>query len=347
MNTKRNMDNKPLFALFLLISVPTCVMHGTKDKDFIGKVTKDYDLFIKLYGYARYSVGERIEAYDIYTNIWPITIFDPINQVHNINCPYHQAERLCYVQNNWAHARILYDVNKIILLVSTRYYCKKGHEVLSTNEEIVNVVKRKYIHFPLILSHKCGFTIDFLSFIRELVYVGIPFTRIHNLIKERYLSNMILKGKLNLLPNCDFGENDGILRMPRDIKNLLSKTCKNIPSYDSIERLFLADFEMYEKSLCHEMSSIPASYIKCDHTFKVASNIGVKSELSQKWEKQFDALFIVLNEYDQVIAWQLTNSLLFSNVESLLTSVKDKSLQKGKEVQFAVIDNCCLMRNKF
>ena len=44
------------------------------------------------------------------------------------------------------------------------------------------------------------------------------------------------------------------------------------------------------------------SNLTADHTFKVATNIGIVRD--GKWLKMFDSLFIVLNEKGVVLSWQ-------------------------------------------
>lgn len=92
------------------------------------------------------------------------------------------------------------------------------------------------------------------------------------------------------------------------------------------------------------MRKITASWLPCDHTFKVASNIGVLRK--GKWMKQYDSLFAVMNEVGQVVTWQSVYGQSYSTIETLLTSLKARLDKKGCLPQGICIDNCCHWRNK-
>ena len=55
-------------------------------------------------------------------------------------------------------------------------------------------------------------------------------------------------------------------------------------------------------------------WISCDHTFKVASNIGYLRE-DNKWVRQYSAVFFVLNNEGKVISWQFTNATSFADIQ--------------------------------
>lgn len=60
-----------------------------------------------------------------------------------------------------------------------------------------------------------------------------------------------------------------------------------------------------------EMDRVTAATLTCDHTFKISNNIGLVREEDNKFIKQFDQLFIALNENGEVLAWKLTKSTAF------------------------------------
>lgn len=71
-------------------------------------------------------------------------------------------------------------------------------------------------------------------------------------------------------------------------------------------------------------------------------NIGVRRNVDGAWVKQFNSLFVVLNEKHEVATWKLSKREQFDVVRELLENLRDwQSL--NKEVQFFIIDNCCNM----
>lgn len=81
--------------------------------------------------------------------------------------------------------------------------------------------------------------------------------------------------------------------------------------------------------------------ISCDHTFKISKYIGARRESNNKFVKQFENLFIVLNERHEVIGWRLTRTRSFEEIRSLLAELKEKLSTELKRV---VVDDCCKVR---
>ena len=77
-----------------------------------------------------------------------------------------------------------------------------------------------------------------------------------------------------------------------------------------------------------------------DHTFKAAANIGFMKD--GRWVKQYDSLFIVLNEKGMVKDYQLTYGTAFHKTERIL----QKIVSGGAEIELIFVDNCCHVRAK-
>lgn len=92
--------------------------------------------------------------------------------------------------------------------------------------------------------------------------------------------------------------------------------------------------------------TISASWISCDHTFKVAGNTGLLRQSDKKWEKQYDSMFCILNVDGTVLAWQLTKGTAFDNVKDLLKNLKGRFDQQKNNVKLCITDNCCTWRGK-
>ena len=119
-----------------------------------------------------------------------------------------------------------------------------------------------------------------------------------------------------------------------------------IPSNDAISQCFLKDFIEKECYYVSEMTQLTSDvWISCDHTFKVASNIGYLRE-DNKWVQQYNAVFLVLNNEGKVISWQFTNGTSFCYIQTLLKNLKQRFERLGTTIQKITIDNCCQWRNK-
>ena len=63
--------------------------------------------------------------------------------------------------------------------------------------------------------------------------------------------------------------------------------------------------------------------IRIDHTFKVVLNIGFLRP-DGKWITQYGSVFLVLNDEEQVVAWQLIKYTSFDEVTLLSSNLKKR-----------------------
>lgn len=92
------------------------------------------------------------------------------------------------------------------------------------------------------------------------------------------------------------------------------------------------------------MASHCGHWLSEDHTFKVSANIVYWSNL--KWIKLYNAVFIVMNEENKVLAWQLTRGTSIDTVQSILTGLYQRHQNAQQEIEGIIIDNCCTVKNK-
>lgn len=78
----------------------------------------------------------------------------------------------------------------------------------------------------------------------------------------------------------------------------------------------------------------------------IIGNIGLSREFDQRWITQFNSLFCVTNEMGQVMTWKLTNGVAFSNIEDVLTGLKNRIMNQGKQDTEFYVDICCTWRQK-
>lgn len=116
-----------------------------------------------------------------------------------------------------------------------------------------------------------------------------------------------------------------------------------IPSDTYLRDIFLDHFYSEVIAYRESFNSLSGTVLSCDHTFKVSVNIGFMNPVTKTWTKQYDSLFIILNEFGQVLGHQLVKSTSFSNIESLLEDVKDAI---SDNVSIVMLDNCCTWKKK-
>lgn len=75
-------------------------------------------------------------------------------------------------------------------------------------------------------------------------------------------------------------------------------------SNDMISLIFTVNYDDFKNVYQLEFDSVECQYLSIDHTFKYAANTGLLS--NGKWIKQYDCLFIVMNEKGFVKGFQFT-----------------------------------------
>ena len=95
------------------------------------------------------------------------------------------------------------------------------------------------------------------------------------------------------------------------------------------------------------MNSLSLSSLSCDHTLKISRNVGLVRETDNSFVTQFHQLFIVLNEFGEVVAWRLTKSTAFNEIEDLLVELEKRNSLAGNTIELVCVDNCCHVRSKY
>ena len=95
------------------------------------------------------------------------------------------------------------------------------------------------------------------------------------------------------------------------------------------------------------MSSLTVSLLSCDHTFKISRDVGLLTETDNPFVTQLNQLFITLNEVGKVVAWRLTKSTAFSEIEDLLVELEKRTSLRGNKIELVCFDDCCHVRSKY
>ena len=92
-----------------------------------------------------------------------------------------------------------------------------------------------------------------------------------------------------------------------------------------------------------EKTTCSSKIITCDHTFKVSKYICASRGSDNKYMKQFENRFIVLNEDHKVGGWRLTKSPAFKNIRDLLQEIK---YSLDNPLKTVIVDDCCKVKRE-
>ena len=229
--------------------------------------------------------------------------------------------------------RLIYDLNGNIILVQAFYECseklpereKTGHHYLSASNEILDLLPSRISRtFPIVMQQRSGFTLRLYDYVICGIYQGQNFMEL-----SEGIASMNYR---QLMRNNPDSEN---------IKDEFDRSvfC-SFPSNDKLMDFFLQQFQKTKKLYESDMSSHTGTVLSCDHTFRTSKHIGVTRE-DGKFVKQFQNVFLGLNEHGEVLTWRYTRSTVSSEIEDLLKELKDRLDKVDISLKMILVDDCC------
>lgn len=337
---------------------------------FCGELQHDKQLheaigkFLLQQASSRSDTNENVLALTRTVDIYPtpspyllpnVIIWDPFVQFPNIftndvKCPRCKDSVNFLKPVGWKDGRLrrhtprtIFGKTGVVLVVSREYLCCKGHEVSAHHPEILEMFPLQSM-IPFILSHKSGMTRELLEEIIAMIRNKLSFVQVHDIMTDR-LQMRHLHAERRFLEDIEIYS----VRHPVVYETWFpsfdgSRVC---PSRNTITNFFLYHFDTQEKILVQRMNSLSTDngWLSCDHTFKVATNIGYVRQEDKKWVKQFENLFCVLNEKGQVLTWQLSESQSFRSIEHLMKNLFNRLKSQEKNINEFYVDNCCQWRH--
>ena len=97
--------------------------------------------------------------------------------------------------------------------------------------------------------------------------------------------------------------------------------------------VFLSYFSDVENLFNNEVAETPCTFLTCHHMLKLTKHIGIVQNSDIKFVNQFSNPLIGLNEHKQAVCWCLTRSTAFSDVQDLLSDLRQTWLMKDIKVQ--------------
>ena len=250
-------------------------------------------------------------------------------------------------RKDYSEARLIYDIQGNVILVQRIYRCtegKYGHKMRSTSLDVLCSLPSDIQAFcPIALFQRSGCTKRLLQYIETQIFQGENFLKISEGLAHLNFQEFCRMRNIYMTTAKEINENSTSARVDDFYKNVLF----SFPSNDQIMNLYLNLFNknkhLYEK----DMENLKAAALSCDHTFKISRNIGLVRESDNKFITQFKQLFIVMNEKGEVVAWRLTTSTGFSEIQDLLYRLKLRLDKGDSKIEVICVDDCCRVRNKY
>ena len=246
-----------------------------------------------------------------------------------MKCPIRKKPLRPFVWTNsvsgkmdYNEARLVYDIQGNVILVQRIYRCAEGtygHKIRSTSLDVLNSLPSYIQAFcPIELFQRSGCTKRLLQYIETQIFQGENFLKISEGLAHLNFQEFCRMTNIYMAMEKETNKNYDSAGVDDFYENVLF----SFPSNDQIMNLFLNLFNrnkhLYEKN----MENLKATALSCDHTFKISRNIGLVRKSDNKFITQFKQLFIAMNEKGEVVAWRLTTSTGFSEIEDLLNRLK-------------------------
>lgn len=242
--------------------------------------------------------------------------------------------------------RLAYDLRGNILLIQRFYICKNGttcHKFLSASMEVLKTIPKLYglACFPIMMFHRSACTKQLVDFIETQVIQGVNFLQICNGIAA-----------LNFKEYCErmechsLSENSCGLKNQSQYDSFYCNDFFSFPSNDKIMNIFLADFNTKHPMYIQKMNELArdSKFLMCDHTFRISKYIGASRACDKKFIKQFENLYIMMNENRHIVGWRLTKTTAFEEIKDLLEDFKSKLKE---DLDVVIVDDCCKVRNSY
>ena len=353
-------SNLGLVAILLLISALTStllaitLLHADHTQNYVDAIIQQFEEDSQRFSHCPFIYpplpppGSPKEAY-----FRPkLMIWSPQEQFGiAIKCPEHGNELRPYQWTNDVSGkggetpRLISDVMGNVILVQRIYICANGrqrHKLRATTPDIHNVLP-SYIkeYFPAVIFQRCSVSKMVIHFIDTEIVKGVNFLKISEGLASLNYREYLQRRRIYS------SARDNAAVDVSDSSEFNSNILYSFPSNDQLMKIFLYNFEKNRGIFVNEMNSLSLSSLSCDHTFKISRNVGLVRETDNSFVTQFHQLFIALNEVGEVVAWRLTKSTAFSEIEDLLMELEKRTSTTGNTVELVCVDDCCHVRGKY
>jgi len=277
-------------------------------------------------------------------------------------CPWCKTT-VCVESNGWmTQPRTGYSAKRKCAIIGKKYSCKRRRDadqhpfnfrgidnaVIANSHDYVKMIWRRYgYHF----THKAGVKIEMIEDLRSLINQGISFSGYHLChledIKRYHLQSSAMYrsyvDSLNdTLVSCgslSFTRKDVEERM-QDFHAFDSNIYNQpVPSLAYLILHCVREMERDNEFKMKRMQMIDGKHLSGDHSFKLA-----KCVVSNR-TKTFTAMYCIMNEFGQVVAWWLTAGTGMMELEPMIKKLFQRYGVLGyNEPESFTTDSCCKER---
>lgn len=242
--------------------------------------------------------------------------------------------------------RLVYDLHGNVLLIQRLYICANGglkHKYFSGSLSILEKIPKLYGLgcFHIVMFHKSSCTKQLVDLLETHILQGINFLAICEGVAGLNFKEFSERMTCFSLTQ----DSNTHINAHQDYDKFYDDSLFSFSGDKKLLEIFLANFVHKQPHCDAKMETIArtSKMITCDHTFKVSKYI-CASRGSDKCIKQFENLFIVLNEDHKVVGWRLTKSTSFEEIRDLLQSINDCL---DNPLQTVIVDDCCKVRYQY
>ena len=328
--------------------------NGQFPEKYVGLVSPSKDAFSFFYK-KRILEMENFCLPDLYV-VYPEAMFRNMYSNCAPPCKWCKSSE-CVVRDGWMQLpRRGHSRTRNVAILGRRYYCsvrkKAGlpynfrgidKEVIDSSPDYVQMIWRMH---GFDLSHKSAIYLPLLREMRSAVVQGLSVNGFRNVLIQQ-LREYHLMVSIQWRSYVDHIRKNPPIMQPGTIEAMM----KDFVEFDSDEydqtipslswliqrmTLLMESDETYKK---RRMQMVDGKHLSGDHSFKLTKCV------TSGGSKPFTAIYCLMNEFGQVVAWWFTSGTSMTELESAIAKIKHRYKLYGYDgPHTATTDRCCQER---
>lgn len=262
---------------------------------------------------------------------WPEALYPSLYPHARPKCPFHDSTS-CVVHDGWMrHPRHGYkEDGRVCAIIGRCYKCKIREESETQPKSFRSIDKRvianahDYVQTMWLdqgfdFSHRGGYQLESLQTSRSSVVQGLGFNglrRVHIETTKRYHLRTSRKWRSYVDSLDDIRRRGGDIRLTAQLVESMRKDFCDFDSdlyhepLPSSSYLTSMCIQMMERDTVYKrlkMQMIDGQHLSGDHSFKLCKCVVANGS------KAFSAMYCIMNEFGQVVAWWLTGMYCLKN----------------------------------
>ena len=314
---------------------------------------------LDFYGISKAASAEEFCLPDLFV-WWPEAKYQGQVYAGNRPCCKWHGKTDCGRHNGWMPSpRHACANNRVVAVQGRRYYCAERKEAgehpfgfTSIDPDVIargpEYIQLMWQQFGFDFSHRAGISNEMLHHMRSDLIQGLginPFRQSHLEGIQRYHFGVGAKYRAYVDILDEKAKSGGSLFVTRDA---VKARMVDFPAYNSdayhqsipsnaylierVVRLMETDADYTRR----RMQMVDGEHLSGDHSFKLAKTI------YSDGGKPFAAMYSIMNEFGQVVAWWLTDGTQMDELKASIRMLKQRYYSHGFEgVKSFTTDRCC------